>query len=84
MPFVRVNAQKQDVVQKLGKPSVEYGRADWPTIEKEFGTVEEKARDIDQWLREEGRLLVYSRSNSIMFVYFDKESKASHVSCFLQ
>jgi hypothetical protein len=79
-------ATKPQVVDALGDASVEYTRADWTEIEKHFGATQnsEKASDISRWLHERGRLLVYSRSNSIMFLYLSPDGRASHASCFLQ
>lgn len=85
MPFVRAAAAKEDVIRQLGNPSVEYDRAEWPVIEKHFGSAEgKKVQDIRRWLHERGRLMVYSGSNSVMLLYVDPNGKASHASCFLQ
>ena len=79
-------ATKPLIVDALGDASVEYTRADWADIEKHFGATQnsEKARDISRRLHERGRLLVYSRSNSLMFLYVGQDGRASHASCFLQ
>jgi hypothetical protein len=86
-PLVSAGTVRNDLIRKLGNPSVEYGYADWPVIERNFGSQDAesaKTSDIRRWLQERGRLMVYSRSNSIMFLYLDADGKASHVSCFLQ
>ena len=70
-PLIRDTASRQQITDALGKPSSEYGREDWPDIERHFSTAQQgdKLRDISQRLHDRGRLLVYSRSNSIMFLY---------------
>jgi hypothetical protein len=85
-PLISASAPKQRVFEVLGRASLEYGRADWAEIEKHFGSAQqgEKVNDISSRLHDRGRLLVYSRSNSIMFLYLDPAGRASHASCFLQ
>ena len=83
-PLVAAHAQKNDLFKAIGAPTSEEGLADWSRIEKAFGGNNSKIADIKQHLREGGRLLIYSRSNSIMFVYLDSDGRAVHASCFLQ
>jgi hypothetical protein len=85
-PLIGAAGPRQQVIDVLGKPSIEYGRADWPEIVKQFGSAQkgDKLRDINERLSDHGRLLVYSRSNSIMFLYLDAGGRTSHASCFLQ
>jgi|ERR671922_1349987 hypothetical protein len=86
-PLLSVSANRDDVIRKLGSPSVEYTHRDWSTIERNFGNRDgstDKIRDIREKLRDDGRMMVYSRSNSIMFMYFDNNGQVGSVSCFLQ
>jgi hypothetical protein len=77
---------REEVVGRLGAPSVEDGFEDLPELEKQFGSAQttEKTRDLRQQLQQQERVMIYSRSNSIMFLYLDAKGRASHASCFLQ
>jgi hypothetical protein len=84
-PLTAAMASRSQVIGTLGEPSSEYGRADWAALEKHFGRSQEpKLADIRERLPEGGRLLVYSRSHSIMFLYMDGSERALHATCFLQ
>jgi hypothetical protein len=84
--LIAAATQKDRVIDTLGKPSTEYGRTDWSEIERHFAGTrqDDKLADIRERLHHQGRLLVYSRSNSIMFLYLNSQGRASHASCFLQ
>jgi hypothetical protein len=81
-PLVTKRAMKQDVLIALGPATSEYGFADRSKIAKQFAP--QQAADIQQRLNERDRLMVYSQSNSMMFVYLDQDDRAVHASCFLQ
>ena len=84
--LIAAGAPRHQIIEVLGNASVEYRRSEWPEIERHFGGAPEteKLRDIRHRLDDRGRLLVYSRSNSIMFLYLNAEGRALHASCFLQ
>ena len=85
-PLIAAGVHKQRVLDTIGQASVEYALTDWPEIEKHFGSDPNRAKmtDIKHRLHERGRLMVYSRSNSIMFVYMSSDGRALHASCFFQ
>jgi len=82
-PLVTARATRQQILDAIGQ-AAEFELTDWSRIEEQFGGTATKMTDIKQRLRERGRLMVYSQSNSIMFIYLDSDGRALHASCFLQ
>jgi hypothetical protein len=82
-PLIAAGAPRDQVVDTIGS-AAEFTLADWSEIERQFGGHAKAMTDIRQRLQERGRVIVYGQSNSIMFVYFNSEGRASHASCFLQ
>ena len=81
-PLVAATATKEQIERSIGTPTVAYGREDSVEIHRHFGGPKEA--DIQAKLPEGGRVLVYSKSNSIMFVYIGADGKARDLRCFLQ
>jgi hypothetical protein len=82
-PLIAVRASEEQIVRSIGKPSgAALSRGDWGEIHREFAGPKEA--DIQERLPQGGSVLVYSKSNSIMFVYLDADGKARDVRCFLQ
>jgi hypothetical protein len=84
--LVESRASRQKVVAELGVPSTEFGPQDWSSIERAFGSASggAKVADVKKRLEPSGRLLVYSTSNAVMFVYLNGNQQITHASCFLQ
>lgn len=81
-PLVAATATREQVERSIGAPTVAYGREDLTEIHRHFAGPKEA--DIQAKLPEGGRVLVYSKSNSIMFVYLTSDGKACDMRCFLQ
>jgi hypothetical protein len=83
-PLVQNRAPREAILYTIGSPSGEYGSAKVTSLIDKFGVSSEKGRDLASNLKAQSRLLLYSRSNSVMFVYVDGQSHAVRAQCFLQ
>ena len=83
-PLVQERASRDAILHGIEGLSGEYGSADARWLITQFGERSDKGRDIASNLTGSNRLLLYSRSNSVMFVYLDDHSRAIRAQCFLQ
>jgi len=83
-PFVDRHAEREQVIGTLGEPSSEHSASDLAWLTRAFGEGSPKTAALQANLRGATALLLYSRSNSVMFVYLDGEKRAIKAECFLQ
>ena len=83
-PSVDRHAQREQVIGALGEPSSEHDASDLTGLSHAFGETSPKAAALRMNLRGATTLLLYSRSNSVMFVYLDGAGSATKAECFLQ
>jgi hypothetical protein len=83
-PLVRVRAGIESIRQlPAGRPD-EFSGTDAEVVVRQFGPESDKGRSIRQHLHSDGRALLFQGDNSIMLVYFDRQSRAIRAECFLQ
>ena len=82
-PLVGRRAARADVILALG-PAREYQAADLAELLEEFARTSPKGEDLASDLSTGSTLLLYSGSNSLMFLYLDDQHRASLAHCFLQ
>ena len=67
-----------------GRPPGEYSAEGASQLVRAFGASSDKGESIRKNVRDGGRVLVFSDSNSVMLVYVDHQSTAVRAECFLQ
>jgi hypothetical protein len=83
-PLVQRRASREQVLQAIGRPSSEHSVSDLPPLLRRFDSTPPKRENLEQNLRGSNTLLLYSESNSMMFVYLDGQAQAIQAACFLQ
>ena len=83
-PLVNRHAQREDVIDILGRPSSEHAASELADLAHAFGEDSPKAAALRANLRGSNTLLLYSRSNSVMFVYLGGDKRTIGAECFLQ
>ena len=83
-PLVQQHAPRQTILNVLGAEAGEYDPAQAAWLIAQFGASSPKGRDLAASLTGSSRVLVYSQSNSVMFVYLDAQLRATRAQCFLQ
>jgi len=82
-PLVEHRAPKDDVFRRLGQTD-EYGAPELGPLERAFGSGSPKAKTLRSHVHDPDTVLVYSQSNSIMFVFMERGVSARSAECFLQ
>jgi hypothetical protein len=83
-PLLARGAGRDEVVGSIGAPSSDNGAGDLAWLTEQFESTRPKLASIERNVHGSTRVLIYSRSNSIMFVYVDGTAKAVGAECFLQ
>jgi hypothetical protein len=82
-PLVDRRAPKDDVFRLLGQTD-EHRASELASLEAAFDRASPKAESLRHQLQGSDTVLVYSQSNSIMFVFLDRGVTARSAECFLQ
>ena len=82
-PLVDRRAPKDDVFRLLGQTN-EYRASELESLESAFERGSPKANRLRSQLQGADSVLVYSQSNSVMFVFLDRGASARSAECFLQ
>jgi hypothetical protein len=84
-PLIASRARLGDLrTLRPGRPPGEYSAEGTAQLIRAFGASSDKGESIRRNIRDGGRVLVFSESNSVMLVYMDHESTAVRAECFLQ
>jgi hypothetical protein len=84
MPLVQSHARLSELRALRERPPSEYRSEDATHLLRIFSESSDKGLSILTHLRDGNGVLVFSESNSIMFIYTDGEGKAFRAECFLQ
>ena len=73
-----------DVIRQLpAGRAYDYSGADADALIRQFGPESDKARSVKQHLDSDRRALLFQGDNSVMLVFFDRQSRALQAECFL-